>query len=129
MTGYIIRGRSLAARGRFENELQQAPILISAVTHAEILYGLELKPHAARLRTSVEDFLQSVETRMWDTSAAQAYAKLRAGTKTAGKALATADLLIACHALSVGAILVSHDKAFLHVEPFLAVEDWATDIP
>jgi tRNA(fMet)-specific endonuclease VapC len=77
----------------------------------------------------VEDFLQSVETCMWDTSAAQAYAKLRAGMKTAGKALATADPLIACHALSVGAILVSHDQAFRHVEPFLAVDDWATDIP
>jgi tRNA(fMet)-specific endonuclease VapC len=129
ITGFIIRGQSQAARRRFAETLQMAPILISTVTLAEILYGLELRPQATRLRKEVHGFLATVETQSWDSSTAQAYAKLRARLTLAGKTLATADLLIACQAAAAGAILVSHDNAFRHVRPYMSVEDWATDIP
>jgi len=38
------------------------------------------------------------------------------------------DLLIASHAIAVGATLVTHDKAFLGASPSLQVVDWATDL-
>jgi tRNA(fMet)-specific endonuclease VapC len=108
--------------------LPQASVAISAITVAEILYGLELKPEATRLRASVERLFQAVEIRSWDSPAAQAYGRLRARLRSAGKTLAEMDLLIASHALAAGAVLVSHDKAFQHVTPFLTVVDWATDL-
>jgi tRNA(fMet)-specific endonuclease VapC len=93
--------------------------VISAVTEAEIPCGLELKPEASRLRASAERLFEAVEIRSWDSSAARAYARLRARLKITGKALREMDLLIASHALAEGAVLVSHDKAFQNVPPFL----------
>lgn len=128
ITGYIVSGKSPAARSALKQTLPQAPVAISAITVAEILYGLELKPEATRLRASVERLFQAVEIRSWDSTAAQSYGRLRARLRSAGRTLAEMDLLIASHALAAGAVLVSHDKAFQHVTPFLTVVDWATDI-
>lgn len=128
ITGYIVSGKSPAARSALKQTLPQASVAISAITVAEILYGLELKPEATRLRASVERLFQAVEIRSWDSPAAQAYGRLRARLRSAGKTLAEMDLLIASHALAAGAVLVSHDKAFQHVTPFLTVVDWATDL-
>ena len=48
---------------------------------------------------------------------------VRANTQRQGKTLAPLDLLIATHALSVGAVLVTNDRAFGQVAK-LHVEDW-----
>jgi len=128
ITAYIVSGRSPSAREMLKQTLQHAAVAISATTEAEILFGLELKPEAARLRASIEALFQAVEIRCWDSAAAHAYGRLRGRLKTAGKSLAEMDLLIASHALATGAVLVSHDKAFQHVTPFLTVVDWATDL-
>ena len=40
-----------------------------------------------------------------------------------GKILAPLDLLIAAHALSVGAVMVTNDQAFCQVAD-LSIEDW-----
>ena len=37
------------------------------------------------------------------------------------------DMLITAHAVSVGAILVTNDKAFSHVADLSAILNWATD--
>lgn len=128
ITGYIVSGRSQAARRMLMQTVQQTPVIISAITEAEILFGLELKPTAIRLRASVERLFQAVEVRAWDSAAAQAYGRLRTRLKKTGKTLSEMDLLIASHALAAGAILITHDKAFQHVGPFLTVADWATDL-
>jgi tRNA(fMet)-specific endonuclease VapC len=128
ITAYIVSGRSPSAREMLKQTLQHAAVAISTITEAEILFGLELKPEAARLRASVEALFQAVEIRCWDSAAAHAYGRLRGRLKTVGKSLAEMDLLIASHALATGAVLVSHDKAFQHVTPFLTVVDWATDL-
>lgn len=128
ITGYIIRGRSEAARQKLKETREEAQVVISTVTEAEILYGLELRPEAARLRAAVSRLFESLEVRTWDSAAARAYATLRAKLKTAGKTLAEMDLMIAAHALAEDAVLVSHDRAFLQVAPFMRVVDWAIDI-
>jgi tRNA(fMet)-specific endonuclease VapC len=45
----------------------------------------------------------------------------------AGKVLAPMDLLIGSHALSMGATLVTNDRAFTLI-PSLSIEDW-TEVP
>ena len=45
-----------------------------------------------------------------------------------GKVLAPLTLLIAAHALSLSAVLVTNDRAFAMVET-LPIEDWSTDQP
>jgi tRNA(fMet)-specific endonuclease VapC len=61
-----------------------------------------------------------------------AYGFLRA-KQAAGKPLGNLDMLIAAHAVSVGAILVTNDKAFLdvaylQVSGLSATVNWATEL-
>ena len=125
---YIVSGRSKAARQRFKEERAHASVALSTISQAEILFGLENKPEATRLRSAVEALFGTVRILPWDTAAAQAYGKLRAQLKPAGKNLSTMDMLIAAHAVAADAVLVTRDKAFLHARPFLDVVDWATDL-
>ena len=54
---------------------------------------------------------------------AEHYGSVRADMERQGKILAPLDLLIATHALSGGAVLVTNDRAFIQVADLL-VEDW-----
>ena len=128
MVAYIVSGRSMAARKRLKLERERAAVALSAVTQAEILFGLERKPEAIRLRAAVEDFFNAVPVMAWDSDAARAYGLLRARLSAAGKSLSAMDLLIASHAIAVNAVLVTHDKALLQVSSFLKVMDWASDL-
>lgn len=128
MAGYIVDGRSAAARQAYKESQTSGRVAISVMTQAELLYGLEKKPTAIRLRQGIESLLSDVEILPWDSTAAYAYAKLRARMNAAGKSLTAFDMLIAAHAAAEHAILVTHDRAFLHASPFLEVTDWATDL-
>jgi tRNA(fMet)-specific endonuclease VapC len=128
ITAYIASGRSQSARSRLKVALEDSTVMISAITQAEILSGLERRPDASRLRSSMEALLNTLRIRPWDSSAAVAYGKLRAGLNAAGKTLTLMDLLIASHAVAASAILVTHDQAFQHLVPLLSVVDWATDL-
>ncbi len=101
---------------------------ISTITEAEILFGLESKPAAPRLRRSVEELFGTLQILASDSNAAYAYGRLRARLAAAGKSLAALDMLLAAHALSANAVLVTHDKAFLQITASLNVIDWATDL-
>jgi tRNA(fMet)-specific endonuclease VapC len=126
--GYIVSGRSQAARAAMLEWAEQAPMTISAITEAEILYGLARRPEATRLRVAVEALLASVEILAWDSEAAMAYGTLRARLSAAGKSLSAMDMLIAAHAVATDAILVTRDAAFLQVEALRGVVNWATDM-
>lgn len=125
---YILGGRSVAARGTYKQHLDFGHVAISVITQAEILFGIENKPEATRLRAAIDSFLGSIEILVWDSAAAFAYARLRARMNAAGKNLSAIDMLIAAHAVSVGAVLVTRDQAFRFVVPMLDVVDWATDL-
>ncbi len=126
---YLAIDRSPAARHTLNRVARDHPIAISAITEGEVLFGLARNPGAkvARLRASVDLLFPRLQILPWDSAAARAYGTLRAQLAASGKSLSTMDTLIAAHAVSVDAILVTHDKAFLHVEPLRTV-DWATDL-
>jgi tRNA(fMet)-specific endonuclease VapC len=103
--------------------LPMSLLCISAITEAELLFGLAKLPQAKRLHESVREFLLRVDSLPWDSSVTRDYAAVRADMKKQGKTLEPLDLLIATHALSTGAILVTNDRAFAQV-PKLQLEDW-----
>lgn len=98
--------------------------VISSIVEAELLYGLAKKPQATRSASLVHNFLAHAEILVWDSHAAESYAKLQVFLSQNGKALSTMDALIAAHAHAFGATLVTADKAFLHLNDFVPVEDW-----
>ncbi len=98
-------------------------LCISAITEGELLFGLARRPEAKQLRIAVNEFLLRVETLSWDGIAAQHYGTLRANLEKRGKTLSPNDMLIASHAMSVEAMLVTSDKAFRQAKDLL-IEDW-----
>lgn len=100
-----------------------ASLCVSAITEGELLFGLAKRSDAKRLHLAVGELLRRVDVLPWDSEIAERYGTVRADMERQGKILAPLDLLIATHALGVGAILVTNDRAFGQVAD-LHVEDW-----
>ena len=93
---------------------------------AELRFGLAKRPEAKKLHLAVKELLLRVDVLPWDSANTARYEKLRAALELQGKTLAPLDLLIAAHALSLNAILVTNDSAFKQVAG-LAIEDWTEE--
>jgi len=100
-----------------------ASLCVSAITEGELLFGLAKRPDAQRLHLAVRELLRRVDVLPWDSATAERYGNVRADMARQGKILAPLDLLIATHALSVDAVLVTNDHAFAQVAD-LHLEDW-----
>lgn len=106
--------------------LQSVPMAdlhISAVTHAELMYGLAKKPDAAKLHRAVHELLLRVGVLPFDEEASKRYGSLKAQAEQADKSLSPPDMMIAAHASALGAVLVSNDAAFRQIAG-LKLEDW-----
>lgn len=100
-----------------------ASLCISAITEGELLFGLAKRPEAKNLHQVVREFLRRVDVLPWDSPTAENYGTVRADLARKGTPLGSLDMLIAAHAMSVDAVLVTSDQAFQQVVD-LAVEDW-----
>jgi tRNA(fMet)-specific endonuclease VapC len=118
MVSYIARGRSSAARTRLAALKDDEVACISAITEAEICYGLAKRPDATALRSVMEGFLARLRVLPWGRDEAQSYGELRAKLEAFGTTPGHVDILIAAHAISMGAVLVTNDKAFAHGSVF-----------
>lgn len=123
MASFVIKGSVPRVRQRLIR-LPMRDVAISAVTEAELLFGVARRPEATRLKSIVEEFLRRVDVLAWDSPAARAYADLRAVLERTGTPMGNLDLMIAAHALAADAVLVSNDRVFRTVKG-LNVEDWS----
>ena len=128
MVSYIARGRSSSARTRLKELKDDEVACISAITEGEIRYGLAKRPEATALKSAMEGVLSRLRILPWGRDEAEAYGVVRAKLEAAGTPLGNMDTLIAAHAVSIGAILVTNDKAFGYVEDLHASVNWATDL-
>ena len=122
IVSYLLKDQIPAVQSRYF-EAGAESIVISSITEAEVFYGIANRPSASRLRVAAEGFFAAATVLAWDSAAARAYGLLRAEQKRKGRPLATEDLMIAAHALSLGLTLVTHDSAFSFVDG-LKTEDW-----
>lgn len=125
---YIVKGKSPAARAKLAGLRFNEVACISTITEAELRYGLAKSPNAKSLRPSLEAFFTKIQILAWGSEEAAAYGHVRARQEAAGKTLGNLDMLIAAHAISAGATLVTNDKAFAHVPDLPAAVNWASDL-
>jgi len=98
-------------------------ICISAVSNAELFYGLE-KKNSQKLFNEVRSIIGKCTIIDFDASQSEIYGRIRVELEKSGTPLGDMDLLIASAAMSTGAILVSHNTKHFSKIKGLKVEDW-----
>lgn len=122
---HLMKDRSGTDTARVRQRVQREPdckMVTSVVVQYELLFGLA-KHGSPRLQAAFDIQMQNLVVLPLDESVGPHYAHLRAYLEHSGKPMGANDTLIAAHALSLGATLVSADTAFARV-PKLSVESW-----
>ena len=109
--------------------IQAVPVaqqVMSVVSYAELLYGVQLASKKKSNQAAVDALMRLLAVLQWPKDAAQHYAEIRADLKKKGSMIGANDLLIAAHARSLGAVVVTNNtRDFARVKG-LRIENWAT---
>lgn len=109
--------------------IQAVPVaqqVMSVVTYAELLYGVQVSSKKKANQAAVEALTLHLAILEWTRDAARYYAQIRADLKRKGAMIGASDLMIAAHARSLGAVVVTNNtKDFARVKG-LEVENWTT---
>ena len=97
---------------------------ISAITMAELEYGICKSSKPAQNRLALMMFLSEIQVVPFDGDAAQEYGSIRAELTAKGTPIGANDLLIAAHARSLGLTLVTNNGREFERVPGLVVENW-----
>lgn len=121
----------LNQRGGFENIVQhldgmcRADVGISAITVAELEFGVTASKKQNHNSKRLELFLLGFEILSFDRSSAAAYGPLRSVLQSQGTPIGPMDFLIAAHALALNATLVTNNIREFQRVPHLRLEDWS----
>jgi tRNA(fMet)-specific endonuclease VapC len=128
---YIAKGSSAASRAEFLRLSQDrdAVLCISAITEAEVRYGMAKRSVSRERRLAIEGLFALLEILPWGSDEAAAYGLSRTKIEAQGTTVALMDMLIAAQAIAAGAILVTRDKVFAQVADLKATVNWAIDLP
>jgi tRNA(fMet)-specific endonuclease VapC len=119
---YIINAKPPAVLARF-HQYRLGDIGLSSVVAAELAYGVA-KSGSARNRQALEMFLAPLEVVPFDEAAVWAYGELRADLERRGQPIGSLDTMIAAHALSLGATLVTNNTREFAKLKGLSLQNW-----
>ncbi len=123
---YVLKNHSDKLRHKFK---AIKDICISSVSYGELCFGIEngnsnLKEERWR---QLDIFTQRLLIDPLDESAGKHYGEIRAQLKKDGTPIGNNDLLIASHARSINAVLVTNNVREFNRVPNLVVENWISD--
>lgn len=119
---YLMKQQPPQVIARLE-ALREGDAVMSVVTYAELRAGLEMLAEGrAREGYVLELLIQRIPVLSFDTLAAQSFGVLRAAVRDRRRD--ALDRMIAAHAVSAGAILVTNNEADFADYPGLVVENW-----
>lgn len=98
-------------------------VCVSIIVAAELRYGCATKG-SPQLTRRVEDLLAEVPVLPFDVPADVEYGEIRAELEAAGLPIGSNDLLIAAHARTLGATMVTANVAEFQRVRGLKVENW-----
>ncbi len=125
---YIINRRSAHLVQRLAAEAARHDVVgVSAITVAELEYGIAKSQQIDRNRSALERFLTPLEIIAFDTDASRHYGDIRCELERRGRPIGPTDLFIAAHARSLGATLVTSKRSEFERVSGLVSEDWATE--
>jgi len=119
---HIINARPAAVLERFR-QYRMGEIGVCSVVAAELAYGV-IKSGSSRNRQALEMFLAPLIILSLDEAAIWAYGELRAELERRGTPIGSLDTMIAAHALSEKAPLVTNNTREFARVPGLRLENW-----
>ncbi len=124
---YIIKRKPLNVFNKFQS-LSVGSVGISAITLAELEYGIAKSMNPESNRTALEKFLIPLNVIDFGADSTNEYGKIRAALEKQGTPIGSFDLLIAAHAKSLDLILVTNnEKEFERIE-HLKIENWVKNL-
>jgi tRNA(fMet)-specific endonuclease VapC len=123
---YLIKRQSKALLARIT---AHAPteVAMSSVTLTELEYGVEKSAAIAKNRRALDLFVAPFEVVPFGVEGARVYGRIRAELERRGRAIGGLDLMIAAHALSLGATVVTNNMREFSRVRGLSVENWTRD--
>lgn len=108
-----------------KNRLGIGDVCISAITLAELEYGVEKSQQRERNKIALTSFLAPLEILPFSDNAAVIFGEIRAALEKKGQIIGAYDLLIAAHALSKNLILITNNTNEFSRIPSLSLQNWA----
>lgn len=119
---YLMKHRPPQVAARF-SQCYVGEVVISAITHAELEYGVVCSGESERgNREALVSLLEDVPSVPFDAAAAHAYGPIREATRDRRRD--ALDKLIAAHAVALGVVLVTNNEGDFASYPGLATENW-----
>lgn len=120
---YIIKQKPLSVLEKFRM-LSVGDVGISVITLSELQYGVEKSSNPDKNRNALQEFLFPIEILDFEVNSSVIYGQIREYLERLGTPIGGMDMLIAAHALSLNASLVTNNiKEFQRI-PNLIVENW-----
>ena len=119
---YIINAKPPEVLARF-HRFRLGEIGISSIVAAELAYGVA-QSGSMRNRSALEMFLAPLEILPFDDKVSWAYGDLRATLERQGQPIGAMDTMIAAHARSLDAVLVTNNTREFSRVSGLRLENW-----
>jgi len=100
-------------------------VVISAITLAELEYGVVCSNDVPRNRKALDRLLEDIPVAPFNNESAAAYGPVRLATRD--KKRDALDKLIAAHATSLDVVLVTNNEADFANYPGLRIENWVAN--
>ncbi len=120
---YIINARPAHVLERFRQE-SIINIGISSITAAELAFGV-IKSGSKKNRRVLEMFFAPLELFAFDASTIWHYGEIRTELEKKGTPIGSLDTMIAAHAKSLNAVLVTNNTKEFNRVKGLTIENWA----
>ena len=119
---HLIQGQPPAVMARFA-QLMRGDVVMSVVTLAELRHGVERNPDLRdSAHSALKDLLNFIPAAPFDVDAAYSYGMVAAAIRHRKRD--ALDRLIAAHAISLDAILVTNNGADFKGYKGLTIENW-----
>jgi tRNA(fMet)-specific endonuclease VapC len=119
---YLIKGKFPSVRSKFKQCMKE-DVGVSSVSIAELEYGVA-KSGLDKQRKKLDVFLPQLSHLSFDGNAAKIYGAIRSRLEVIGKPIGSMDMLIAAHAMALGATLVTNNSREFNRVQGLKLENW-----
>ena len=121
---YIIKQKPENVIERFR-QTSISDIGISSITLSELEYGVMKSAKPEQNKLALAQFIAPIKLYAYDDVAAQHYGKIRAQLEKQGTPIGSLDMLIAAHALSTDAVLITNNESEFKRVSNLKIGNWA----